>query len=254
MVGFHDKHVRQQIPPVVAAGWLHHAFTQIHPFQDGNGRVARALASIVLIRSGYFPLVVSRDERALYIENLEAADRGQLDMLVSYFAKLQKKALTKAISRVADLRPAATLQEALNMTRDLLVSVGRAIHEEHLIAKDLADALVAQASASLDNVANKLRGDISTVDARYQFSSNTRFAVAPIRELRLAAQQLSYEPNPTPYHHSLVLQLHFGEAQSLIVISFHGAGPAFHGLLVAVAYFQTAVGDPVTLNGRGVSV
>ena len=31
----------------IEATWLHHRFTQIHPFQDGNGRVARALASLV---------------------------------------------------------------------------------------------------------------------------------------------------------------------------------------------------------------
>jgi hypothetical protein len=46
--------------PEVRAAWLHHAFTQIHPFQDGNGRVARALASIDFIKAGLFPLLVRR--------------------------------------------------------------------------------------------------------------------------------------------------------------------------------------------------
>jgi len=35
----------------VRAAWLqHHRFTWIHPFQDGNGRVARALASLVFLK------------------------------------------------------------------------------------------------------------------------------------------------------------------------------------------------------------
>src|SRR5690606_5454992 len=43
--------------PEVRAAWLHHRFTQIHPFQDGNGRVARALASFEFIRAGLLPLL-----------------------------------------------------------------------------------------------------------------------------------------------------------------------------------------------------
>lgn len=37
-------HGHENLAPEVEAAWLHHRFVQIHPFQDGNGRVARALA------------------------------------------------------------------------------------------------------------------------------------------------------------------------------------------------------------------
>ena len=43
--------------PEVEAAWLHHRFGQIHPFQDGNGRVARALATMIFLRAGFVPLV-----------------------------------------------------------------------------------------------------------------------------------------------------------------------------------------------------
>ncbi len=43
LIAFHHQHVERGVPPVIEAAWLHHAFTQIHPFQDGNGRVARSL-------------------------------------------------------------------------------------------------------------------------------------------------------------------------------------------------------------------
>jgi hypothetical protein len=35
--------------PLVRSAWLHHRFIQIHPFEDGNGRVARALASLISV-------------------------------------------------------------------------------------------------------------------------------------------------------------------------------------------------------------
>lgn len=89
LINMHLEHVKQQVPPEIEAAWLHHRFTQIHPFQDGNGRVARALASLVFIQAGWFPLVITRNVRDEYIDALEAADKGNLSNLVHLFAKLQ---------------------------------------------------------------------------------------------------------------------------------------------------------------------
>lgn len=83
--------------PEVKSAWLHHRFTQIHPFQDGNGRVARALASLVFLRAGLFPLVVRESDRQDYIFALEAADAGELGHLVTFFARRQRDAILKAL-------------------------------------------------------------------------------------------------------------------------------------------------------------
>ena len=97
--------------PEVRAAWLHHRFTQIHPFQDGNGRVARALASFEFIRAGLLPLLVDRDDRdRRYLPALEAADQGDLRPLVTFFADCMSRVLLQAsaeaeavTSRKADL-------------------------------------------------------------------------------------------------------------------------------------------------------
>src|SRR5690606_35871274 len=81
------------IHPVIRAAWLHHAFVGIHPFEDGNGRVARALTMLVLLRNRYAPLVVDRYSRADYIEALEQANDGDLRALVRLFARLEVVAL-----------------------------------------------------------------------------------------------------------------------------------------------------------------
>ena len=62
----------QAASSVVQAAYAHYAFVCIHPFSDGNGRVARALASVFLYRSPGVPLVVYQDQRAQYIGALEA--------------------------------------------------------------------------------------------------------------------------------------------------------------------------------------
>jgi len=74
--------------PVVRAAWLHHRFIRIHPFEDGNGRVARALTLLVLLSSQYAPLVVDRTERDAYIKALDQANDGDLRDLIRLFARL----------------------------------------------------------------------------------------------------------------------------------------------------------------------
>lgn len=85
LIAWHGEHVQQGVSPQVESAWLHHRFTQIHPFQDGNGRVARCLATLVLIRDRRFPLVINRNHRSAYIDALEAADQGDLEPLVRLF-------------------------------------------------------------------------------------------------------------------------------------------------------------------------
>ncbi|MDR0592903.1 MAG: Fic family protein [Bifidobacteriaceae bacterium] len=80
----------EQAHPVVRAAYAHHALTWIHPFADGNGRVARALASVFLYqldkRFGV-PFLMFADQRNEYYDALEAADRGLREPLVDFFAE-----------------------------------------------------------------------------------------------------------------------------------------------------------------------
>lgn len=91
----------------------------IHPFQDGNGRVARALASIDFIRSGLFPLLVSRDDRdRSYLPALERADWGELRPLTEFFAQCVQRVLTHAISEAETVvESTATLDAVLDVAR-----------------------------------------------------------------------------------------------------------------------------------------
>jgi Fic family protein len=90
---------KQGIHPLMGAAWLHHAFTTIHPFQDGNGRVARLLSSLILIKHGLFPFTVPREEaKARYIDALEQADENNPQPLVSYFAEVQKRNIEKVLN------------------------------------------------------------------------------------------------------------------------------------------------------------
>ncbi len=72
---------------VVQAAYAHYAYVAIHPFADGNGRVARALASIYLYRDPGVPLVIFADQRNPYIDSLELADAGRPDAFVQFLTQ-----------------------------------------------------------------------------------------------------------------------------------------------------------------------
>ena len=116
----HAEHTAQGIPTEVEAAWLHHRFAQIHPFADGNGRVARAIASLVFIKAGWFPLIVKRDEWTRYIEALEKADSDDLRPLVAMFVEAQRNAVIQATEVDYDVRPIGSADQAIAAVRDRL--------------------------------------------------------------------------------------------------------------------------------------
>ncbi|MES1985896.1 MAG: Fic family protein [Pseudomonadota bacterium] len=77
-----------EIDPVLKAGIAHLWFVTIHPFEDGNGRIARAIADLALARSEgsaqrfYSMSAQIRIERNIYYDQLEATQKGGLDVTV----------------------------------------------------------------------------------------------------------------------------------------------------------------------------
>ena len=105
LLAWRKEHAVADVCPEVEAAWLHHRFAQIHPFQDGNGRVARALTGAVFLKADYLVLVVRDDEhRERYLDALEAADAGELKPLVDLFADIQIADLQAATKSVRELR------------------------------------------------------------------------------------------------------------------------------------------------------
>lgn len=76
---------------------LHHDFVLIHPFDDGNGRVARMLVNYVLLHEGFPPIIVPTDEKKDYLAALRLADAGDSLPLAEYLTKCLRWVLELAI-------------------------------------------------------------------------------------------------------------------------------------------------------------
>ena len=73
--------------PVILAATFHYRFVRIHPFDDGNGRMARLLMNMILTRHGYAVAIVRQDDRERYIGELERINHaGQLAGFIEFIA------------------------------------------------------------------------------------------------------------------------------------------------------------------------
>ncbi len=72
----------QGLNPLVIASIAHHEFVKIHPFKDGNGRTARILLNLILLKKGFPICNIRRDERPAYYEALSLADIGKYEPII----------------------------------------------------------------------------------------------------------------------------------------------------------------------------
>ncbi len=115
LISIYQNLEKKKIHPIIIASWFHHAFTQIHPFQDGNGRIARLLTSLILIKHNLFPLNILREEKPEYIKALEEADKGQFNPLVTFFSKIQRRNIEAALNIPTK---AESLEEAAEILKE----------------------------------------------------------------------------------------------------------------------------------------
>jgi Fic family protein len=167
LIALHERHLALGVRPEVEAAWLHHRFTQIHPFQDGNGRVARALATMIFLKAGYVPLVIrDADHRERYLDALVAADDGDLGPLVSLFANVVSTDLDDAITFVRTMHG----RDVKAIASAAVEAVRRSLTADEAAAAELTDHYAELAHARLVEVEQELEGAFqSSIDSSTQY-------------------------------------------------------------------------------------
>jgi Fic family protein len=77
--------------PIIAAADLHTEFVNIHPFIDGNGRVARLLMNVILIKNGYPVTIIPPVIRREYISAVRDSNFGKLDGIRTLVAEMSQE-------------------------------------------------------------------------------------------------------------------------------------------------------------------
>lgn len=73
--------------PIILGAIAHHEMVKIHPFKDGNGRTARLLLNLILLKKGFPICNIKRDERPDYYAALSLADDNEYEPIVEVVTK-----------------------------------------------------------------------------------------------------------------------------------------------------------------------
>ncbi len=71
---FNEEASKGELSPVELASLLHYRYIRIHPFEDGNGRIARLLINYVMLRYGYPMIIIKSAQKSDYLSALRKAD------------------------------------------------------------------------------------------------------------------------------------------------------------------------------------
>lgn len=242
LVSMHHAHLADDVSPEVEAAWFHHRFSQIHPFQDGNGRVCRALASMVLVRAGLFPLVVTRDDKVKYLDALEAADGGELKPLVDLFAALQRVQFRKATALAENiLAPGANVASAMDSLMKTASKTREAREKEQRVVFDYAATLETDTADYFESLVSGLQQVMRNVSSKGSaFVKNatadtTHFYRAQI--IDNARNHLDYYADIASYRSWVALNMVW-ERRARLVFAFHGIGRPFSGSLVCAPFLE----------------
>jgi len=132
--------------PLIQASYAHYCLVAVHPFADGNGRVARAVASAYTYRAASVPLLVLAHHREQYFDALAKADTGDRDPFVNFIGRVARDAVAMVVET---LRTAQAPQP-----EELLAELGHLF----LAQEDLTHQ-------QLDGLADVFAGELQSVIA-----------------------------------------------------------------------------------------
>ena len=87
--------------PVLLAADLHFGIVHVHPFKDGNGRTARLAMNVHLVQSGFPPLAIMPEQRAVYIDALEKGHFGEIGPFRQFIYSSEKAELERYLGDLA---------------------------------------------------------------------------------------------------------------------------------------------------------
>ena len=245
LLDYHREHDRMGVPPDIEAAWLHHRFTLIHPFADGNGRVARCLASLVLLKARWFPLVVTRDDRVDYMGTLRRADQGDLGPLVILFGTLQTRAVRRALSLSEEIvQESTTIQSIIGAAKENFIKRREATESQKKqvlvtggVLQQLTSQRLLEVAHAIDASFRSLDTDFSALydDATMEDQDKSHYKDYQIGKCE---RQLDYHANLHAFRAWSALEINI-DFRTEILFSFHGIGREFTGVLVCTAMFYT---------------
>lgn len=128
--------------PVLQAAYAHYGLVVIHPFADGNGRVARALASAFTYRAISMPIVILSEQKDVYLNALERADAGDYQDFVNFILDRSLDTIMLVEESILSARTPSAEQSIAAITKLYTTKGGYTYEEVDQAATRLMEAII----------------------------------------------------------------------------------------------------------------
>jgi len=190
--------------PLVKATYAHYGLVHIHPFADGNGRVARVLSSYYLFDRYHIPLIVYPDRRMTYFQALDGARVGARERMVEYVTDRVSESLARALQELQSLTE-ESLSDELMQLRSALASASEISIEAatelatgvlHEFAREVEQTLIESTQdvgGALEHSVNLQHyGPSSTLGGGYSVSNSANTQISLSRPAKLTVNRTLY--------------------------------------------------------------
>lgn len=198
MSWYNSESAKADVNKVLLAIEFHYRFIRIHPFDDGNGRMARLLMNFILMKHGFPPAIVKTEDKENYYTALQQADAGNLGFFFDYITSLLNHSLELMIKGAKG----ESIEDETDLDKQL------ALLKQEIDAEDENNEIkekltVKTVKNALENWGYKLLIKLATTTAKFN-----SFYDSPNHNISFHLQNLNI---PTPY-------LNFTEQPNLDII------------------------------------
>ena len=162
LVGWYNEEERKEIlSPVELSALFHYRYIRIHPFEDGNGRIARLLVNYILLRHNYPMIVIRTDDRVNYLKMLHQCDllTGKIPSDGATATFEQTRPLIDYITDITENKLIAVLQLAKGKITEIIESKNDDVPEKTLDSQQ-------KTNNGQNNVPDNVPDNVPEIDAQ----------------------------------------------------------------------------------------
>ncbi|HEY0457692.1 MAG TPA: Fic family protein [Pyrinomonadaceae bacterium] len=126
---FRKEKENADVNPIILAARFHYRFIRIHPFDDGNGRVARILMNFILMQFGYPPAIIKTEDKENYYAVLRLADADELEPFIEYIGEN----LVRSLEIMIRGAKGESIEEPDDLDKELALLEGKIKNKDKLI-------------------------------------------------------------------------------------------------------------------------
>ncbi|MFC0540633.1 Fic family protein [Kutzneria chonburiensis] len=164
----------ESAPPVTQAAYAHYTLVSIHPFEDGNGRVARALASVFLYRAYGVPLAIYSDRKRTYLQALEGANMGRPHDFLKYIEQKITASFVRIATEIQVRSNPNTSDELASLSETFMEHRRVLVPNAGSVARAIAPQVISKFDGALSQLISSSAGFLIPLDPPYKGGAGSK--------------------------------------------------------------------------------